>query len=92
MPDVAASRHGIWDAYQFSKLKLLPFLFTSNRSVYSRYMPYMVLQMNRLQAEITECFKRGQFVSKLTAGLFNAVWYDYVLELPRIKDLSLLVA
>ena len=45
---LAASRHGIWDTYHFAKTKLLPFLFASNRTVYSRYMPYMVLQMNRL--------------------------------------------
>ena len=85
---LAASRHGIWDTYHFAKMKLLPFLFASNRTVYSRYMPYMVLQMNRLPEDIIACFNKGQFVSKLTAGSFNAVWYDYVLEVTENKALK----
>ena len=85
---LAASRHGIWDMYHFAKMKLLPFLFSSNRSVYSRYMPYMVLQMNRLPDDIVTSFNKGQFVSKLTAGCFNAVWYDYVLEVTENKALK----
>ena len=85
---LAASRHGIWDMYHFAKMKLLPFLFSSNRSVYSRYMPYMVLQMNRLPDDIVTSFNKGQFVSKLTAGCVNALWYDYVLEVTENKDLK----
>ena len=85
---LAASRHGIWGVYHYSKIKLLPFLFTSNRSVYSRYMPYMVLQTNRMPEDIIACFNEGQFVSKLTAGCFNAVWFDYILEVTENKALK----
>ena len=51
-------------------------------------MPYMVLQMNRLPVDIIACFNKGQFVSKLTAAFFNAVWYDYVLGVTENKALK----
>ena len=86
---LAASRHGIWDVLHVSKIKLLPSLFSSNRSLYSKFMSYMVLQMNRLPEDTVACFIRGQFVSKLTAGSFNAVWFDYVLEVTENKSLKL---
>lgn len=85
---LAASRHGLWDAFQYSKSRLLPFLFSSNRTVYARFMPYMVLQMNRLPEIVLNSFKKGKFVAKLTHGMFNSVWIDYVLEVTENKALK----
>ena len=85
---LAASRHGLWHAHQYAKSKLLPFLFCSNRSVYSRFMPYLVLQNNRLPEDLLKQFEEGKFVAKLTPGLFNAVWYDYILEVTENKALK----
>ena len=70
------------------KIRLLPFLFSSNRTVYSQYIPYMVLKMNRLPDDIVACFNNVQFVSPPTAGSFNDVWFDYVLEVTWNKALK----
>lgn len=85
---LAASRHGMWQAQQYAKAKLLPFLFSSNRTVYSRFMPYLVLQHTRLPTELLEQFEEGRFVAKLTEGCFNSVWFDYILEVTENKALK----
>lgn len=85
---ISSSRHAIWDAHQYAKSKLLPFFFASNRTVYSRYMPYLFLQMSRLPKEVQESFRHGHFVAKLTPGTFNSVWMDYVLEATENKALK----
>ena len=58
---LAASMHGLWNSCQYAKACLLPFLFCSNRTVYARHMPYMVLRMNRHLDALTECFQKGKF-------------------------------
>ncbi|XP_053391138.1 uncharacterized protein LOC128553968 [Mercenaria mercenaria] len=85
---LAASRHALWDTYMYSKTILLPFLFCSNRTVYARYMPYMVMNMNRLPDTLLDSFQKGKFVAKLTDGMFNCVWIDYVLEVTQNKSLK----
>ena len=85
---ISSSRHAIWDAHQYAKSMLLPFLFASNRTIYARYMPYLFLQMNRLPKEALESFNQGNFVAKLTPGTFNSVWMDYVLEATENKALK----
>lgn len=87
---LASSRHSIWDANQYSKLKLLPFSFSSNRSVYARYMTYMLLSTNtnRLPEKAVTSLSKGNFVAKLTDGVFNSVWMDYVLEVTENKSLK----
>ena len=61
-------------------MKLLPFLTSSNRTMYSQYMSYMVLQMSQLPEDIVAYFNKRQFVSKLTVCSFNDLGFDYVLE------------
>jgi hypothetical protein len=85
---LASTRHGLWQANQYAKSKLLPFLFSSNRTVYSRFMPYLLLQSYRFPAELAENFKGGKFVAKLTNGCFNSVWFDYILEVTENKALK----
>ncbi|KAH3834578.1 hypothetical protein DPMN_107908 [Dreissena polymorpha] len=67
---------------------LLPFLFASNRTTYCRFMTYVQFKMNRLPEQLIENFAEGQFVAKLTKGLFNAVWMDYILEVTENKALK----
>jgi len=81
-------RKGVWECYCYTKAKLLPFLFLSNRTVYSRFMPFMELQSSRLPTDLLESFKEGNFVAKLTNGSFNSVWYDYILEVTENKSLK----
>ena len=85
---LASSRHSIWDAHLHSKMTLLPFFFASNRSVYARYMTYIVLSMSRLPDRACESFSKGHFVAKLTDGTFNSVWMDYILEVTENKALK----
>lgn len=53
---LASSRHGIWDLNLYAKTKLLPFLFASNRTVYSKFMTYQVLAMRHYKNFLTEAF------------------------------------
>ena len=85
---LVATRNGDWEAHQAAKLSFLPVLFASNRSVYARYMPVLLLMMQRLPDEIKTAFENGQFVAKLTKGTFNAVWLDYTLETTANKSLK----
>ena len=71
-----------------SKMKVLPFFFASNISVYARYMTYIVLSMSRLPDSTCESFSKGHFVAKLTDGTFNSVWMDYILEVTENKALK----
>ena len=82
---LASSRHGIWDVNQYAKTKLLPFLFASNRTIYSRFMPYQVLAIKRIPERLSNDFDKGLFVTKLTSSPFSAVWNDCVLEVTKNK-------
>lgn len=85
---ISATRHGLWDVYQSAKAEFLPLLFAANRSIYTRYMPVMLLLMNRLPPEVKIQFEDKQFVAKLSRGKFNAVWLDYALEATENKNLK----
>ncbi len=45
---LAATRDGNWFMYHHSKIELLPLLFVTNRHTYARYLPPVLLSMNRL--------------------------------------------
>ena len=77
-----------WNVYQAAKAKLLPHLFSSNRSTYAKYMPVLLIQMRRLPPDVTDAFQDGLFVAKLSEGKFNAVWIDYALEVTENKALK----
>ena len=38
------------------------------------------LHMERLREEIQDAFENGNFVDKLSDGIFNDVWIDYTLD------------
>ena len=61
---------------QYAKVEFLPIVFATKRSIYSKYMSYMILQRNHLLADVMD----GLFFLKLSEGKFNSVWIDYVLE------------
>ena len=44
--------------------------------------------MNRLPKGVQEIFCHGYFVAKLTPGIFNSIWMDYVLEATENKALK----
>ena len=85
---LSSSRNGDWAVYQLSKKMLLPLLFVSNRSTYSRYMPVLILLMERLPECVKQSFIEGNFVAKLSEGKFNKVWMDYCLETTENKALK----
>ena len=85
---LAATRKSQWSVYQASKRELLPLLFASNRTNYSRYMPVLMLMMERLPPDVQAAFEQGLFVAKLTDAHFNAVWLDYTLEATENKALK----
>ena len=74
--------------FKYAKVEFCPLLFGTNRSVYSKYMSYMILQMKHLPTEVMDGFQEGLFVSKLIEGNFNYVWIDYVLEATENKALK----
>ena len=63
-----ASRHAIFDVYEYSRSLFLPFSFASNRTIYARYMPYLVLHMQRLPHIVRQSFNCGHFMAKITQG------------------------
>ncbi|XP_053373036.1 uncharacterized protein LOC123541526 [Mercenaria mercenaria] len=85
---LSSSRHAEWEVYEYSKSVFLPFFFASNRTVYAKYMPYMVLSMQTLPEDVKNSFSSGSFVTKLRDGKFNSVWFDYCLEVTENKSLK----
>ena len=71
---IASSRIGVWEVNQYAKAEFLPTVFATNRSIYSKYMSYMILQRKHLPADVMDGFQEGLFVSKLSEGNFNFVW------------------
>ena len=61
-------------------VEFLPSVFATNRSIYSKYMRYMILQRKHLLADVMDGFREGLFFSKISKGKFNSVWIDYILE------------
>ena len=47
------------------------FLFITNRTNYSRWMPVYILDMLELPA-----FEKGEFSIRQTSGSFNGIWSD----------------
>ena len=70
---IAPSRLGLWRMHQYAKPEFLPLLSTRNRSVYSKSMSYMILQMKHIPTEVMDGFQEGLFVSKFTEGNFNSM-------------------
>ena len=85
---LASSKLGQWSVNQTSKRDLLKLLFATNRTNYARYMPVLMMLMQRLPDEVAAAFKEGLFVAKLTDGKFNKVWLDYTLEATENKALK----
>ena len=73
---LAAIHTGDWKAYQAARSQLLPLLFASNRSVYSKYMSVVILLLERLPDDLHQSFLNGLFVAVLSEGVFNAVAMD----------------
>lgn len=85
---LSSTKNGIWAVHQVSKAQLLPLLFAANRTNYARYLPVMLLLMNRLPVHVKEAFNDGSFVAKLSPGIFNEVWMDYTIEATENKSLK----
>ena len=58
---IASSRFGVWEVNQYAKGEFLPTVFATNRSIYSKYMSYMILQRIHLLADIMDGFQEGLF-------------------------------
>ena len=59
---IASSRLGVWEVNQYAKAKFLPIVFATNRSIYSKYMRYMILQKKHLPADVMDGFQEGQLI------------------------------
>ena len=85
---LSATRNGKWSVYQSTKALFLTLLFASNRSTYSKYLPVLLMLMNRLPQEVKSAFSQGHFVFKLSKGKINGSWIDYAIETTENKDLK----
>ena len=85
---ICSSRTGNWELNLFAKTCLLPLLFATNRSIYAKYMSYLILESKQLPSDIANGFSEGLLVAKLSKGPFNKVWIDYVLETTENKSLK----
>ena len=83
-----STRSKMWMPNLAAKAALLPLLFATNRTTYSRYMPAVLLSMTRLLEEVERAFADGNFTAKLKTGKFNNVWIDYTLETTENKALK----
>ena len=70
---IALSRFGVWEVNQCAKVEFLPIVFATNRSIYSKYMSYMILQRKHLNvlADVMDGFQEERFFSKLSEGKFK---------------------
>ena len=85
---LSSTKNGNWESYEASKFNMLPLLFASNRTTYSKYLPVQIIKMKQLPEEIKASFTAGNFVAKLNEGSFNDVWIDYTLETTENKSLK----
>lgn len=87
---IASTRNGVWKAHQAAKVNFCPLLFASNRSVYSKYEPVIILSLSdlRLPEEVRQKFEQGQFAINITPGAFKRVPMDYTLETTINKDMK----
>ena len=53
---IASLRFGVWEVNQYANVEFLPTVFATNRSIYSKYMSYMILQRKRLLADVMDGF------------------------------------
>ena len=60
---VASSSLGVWEVNQYARVEFLPIVFATNRSIYSKYMSYMILQRKHLLADVMDGFQEGLFFS-----------------------------
>ena len=58
---IASSRFGVWEENLYAKVEFLPIAFSTNRSIYSKFMSYMILQRKHLLADIMDGFQEGLF-------------------------------
>jgi hypothetical protein len=65
---------------------MLPYLFTTNRVNYSRWLPVYILDMLNLPSDIREAFELGQFAICQEPSAFKGIWNDMAVEKTAIKD------
>ena len=87
LTNIRSEREGNWPMHLHSTEAMLPLLFITNHTNYSRWMPVYLLNMTELPEEITDAFTDGEFTVRQTEGRFKGVWWSEMgTEKTIIKD------
>jgi hypothetical protein len=73
-----AEREGNWELHLHTQGVMLPYMFRTNGTNYSRYVPVYTLDMLDLPQSVKSAFEAGQFIVRQTMGHFNGIWVTWV--------------
>ena len=77
---VRAEREGDWRLHLASFRKIVPYFFASEHVNYARYGLIYLREMEKLPEEVFSCFMKGEHVMRHSAGLWNGIWSDMMIE------------
>ena len=84
--NIRAEREGNWSLRLSTVLEITPYLFATDRTNYSRWVPIYLLDMSDLPRAVKLAFENGQFSVRRAPGSFNGVWSDMGVESTVIRD------
>jgi len=77
---VRAEREGDWPLHLATYKQMLPYFFAAGHVNYARYGLCYLREMERLPQEVLSHFMKGEHVMHHSAGLWNGIWSDMMIE------------
>ena len=77
---IRAEREGDWPLYLATYKQMLPYFFAAGHVNYVRYGLCYQWEMERLPEEVLSHFLNGEYVMHHSAGLWNGIWSDMMIE------------
>ena len=77
---VWAEREGDWPLHLATYKQMLPYFFAAGHVNYARYGLCYLREMKRLPQEVLSHFMKGEHVMHHSAGLWNGIWSDMMIE------------
>lgn len=77
---VRAEREGDWPLHLATYKQMMPYFFGAGHVNYARYGLCYLREMERLPEEVLLHFMKGEHVMHHSAGLWNGIWSDMMIE------------
>ena len=77
---VRSEREGDWPLHLATYKQMLPYFFAAGHVNYARYGLCYLREMERLLQEMLSYFMKGEHVMHHSAGLWNGIWSDMMIE------------